>query len=774
MAAAVAAPRRASGPQRSRDPKPEIDSTPDEGGGILVERVPGSLAAQGSAADELISGMLARFRSVESIESETRREMLEDLDFFNGKQWPADILQRREAAGRPALTINRLPQFIRQVVNQARSAKPSPQINPQDSGSDPDTAEVLQDICRNIETRSDADVAYERAIEHQTQMGRGFVGVTTEYDSDEGFALALKIRSFRNPMRVYFDPSATEADGKDAEFCIITEDLDRKTFRRRFKGASQHSLDVLETEGNLPIGWADEQKIRIAEYWYKTYVKETLVECEMLAASTGQLMTITLPRHVIDQNEALRNPEILAKIQFKELRERDVARAQVRVALLSGSEILEGNADKTAGREWPGKYIPIVPVYGDESEHEGRVKYTGMVRHAKDAQRMYNYWGSALTEAIALAPRAPWVAAVGQLKGFEEIWKTANQNNPSVLYYKEVSAGGKFHPPPFRRVEEPPIQAIVVALQQADNDLKAVMGLYDASLGQQGPQESGKAILTRQRQGEIANSNFADNRARAVRQIGRILVDLIPKVYDVATVLRIRGEDGKARDVTVYSHPNPDVPEGVPNLRALQESEKVQGIYNLGVGRYDVSVSVGPSFQSRRQEALEAMLSIIQYAPETAPVMMDRIFANSDWPDAQVLRKRFERLVPAAAQPPKDGGENFPPEAQQQITQLTQQLEQVTQELQKLQFEAKAKTEEGKARVQATSITAQATVQAESIRQQGEVQRDQAQIAADAQAAAVQAQYDRQLAVLQGQIDAMLTRLDAMVAQRAEHTSEAA
>jgi hypothetical protein len=773
--------RAAAGPTPSPDRETASDVVVTSDEAKAVQRQRKQTEAQKAQARKLIDEMLECYRKIDTAESQLRRDMREDLEFVQGDQWPPEIKARREKAGRPCLTTNRLPQFIRLVTNQARASKPGIQINPVDSGADPETAQVLQDICRHVEVSSDADIAYERAAEHQAQMGRGYIGVVTEYDDDEGFTQRIKIRGFRNPFRVFLE-MGDEVDGKDAERAIVIDDYDRSEFTRRWPFADLVSLESLRDEQTLSIDWADGQKIRVAEYWYTRYEEQEIVDVE-LTNEAGQRESMILLRKVLDDL----TPEDRASLALKEWRARTVKRRRVYVALCSGAEILDGNAERTAGIEWPSKYIPIVPVLGDEVELNGKVDYRGMVRNAKDPQRMYNYWVSAITEAIALAPRAPWVGTKGQFKGLEKKWATANTDAHAFLQYNEVTSGGRYAPPPQRRVEEPAIQAMVMALRQADNDLKAVMGLYDASLGQRGPEESGVAVQTRQRQGEIANSNFGDNQARAIRQVGRIIVDLAPKIMDVATVMRLRGDDGKAREVTVYSNPNPQLPAdgSIPDLRALKEAETAGKIYNIGVGRYDVSVSVGPSFKSRRQEAVEAILSIINSNPNVAPYVLDLLFRNSDWPDAKLIADRFERMVPAQARDPQDGAPPIPPEVQKQLELLQQQLQEVQAAYEEAKRTLEAKQVETAGKVQVAKVAGEAAVTAEGIRQQGA----QALAALEGKIAeylaSVEARNDQMLAILEARLesmqikleareDARVAREEARIAERSESSPKAA
>jgi hypothetical protein len=775
--------------QPAADPQPPAGANdprlPDADGQIVetTEKSPTQSQADQQTVKDLIARAHKQFTHVSSVESRMRSEMRDDMLFRGAEnQWPLALKQLREANGRPCITINRIPQFIRQVVNRSRANKPSIQVNPVDSAADPDTAEILQAICRQTEVNSHADIAYETASDHQATMGRGYIRVTTDWDNDTGFEQTIKILGYDNPLSVYLDPAYSEVTHTPANYGLEIEDVDREEYKARFNktDADMIGLDAFRSVGDAPPQWVTEETIRIARYWYVTHEPYEIVQISMpwlpdpenpTAQPKPQILTV--PRDVLGkQLDAYRadpngNPQATGIPGVTVLQTRTVNRRKVKVCTINAVEILDGNETKTGGRDWPGSRIPIVPVLGDVVNMDGRVDIRGMVRDGKDPARMYNYWVSAATETIALAPRAPYIGYAGQFKNFETRWEAANSRNFAYLEVNPVTVDGKAAPLPKRSVEEPAIQAIMIALRQADNDLKAVMGLFDPSLGEQGPEESGKAILARQRQGEVANSNFADNLARAVRQVGEIIIDIAPKVYSVPTVLRILGEDGaEPYQAMVHAGQPPDLPKGVVDLDALAKQRGLKGIYDISVGRFDVTISVGPSYQSRRQEAVEAMVQVLNGNPTLMPVIGDIFFGAMDWPGAKGIAKRLARGVPPQFRDPDPGQQEVPPQAQQQLQQQGQQIQQLTQELQQLQLEKQTKAQELAAKGQQAAAEIQSRERI--AQQQMETQRQIAELKAisDANNQAAQVRADKQAMVLQAQLDAMQTKLEAMLATR--------
>lgn len=589
--------------------------------------------------DKFLKTARERFKLCDDAESEIRREALDDLNFRAGQQWPQQIEADRKLSQRPCLTINRLPQFIKQVVNEQRQNRPSIQINPVGDGADQDTAEILQGLTRHIEINSNADVAYDTAFDHAATHGFGYFRVITEYQDDKSFDQEILFKRIINPFTVYFDPTCNEPDYSDARFAFIVEDFTESEFKEQYPGSDTAGLSDFSSVGDNISAWIGPGHIRVAEYFWIENETKTLVVLQDGSTTFKESL-----------------PDNGAGIAFQNSRTVEVQ--TVNWAKITAKEILEQTV-------WPGKWIPIVPVLGDEMIVDGKRQLVGIVRFAKDPQRMYNYMRSAITEMIALAPKAPFIVAEGQIEGFEEQWAQANNRNFATLTYKAKGLNGQTLPPPQRNTWEPPIQAVTIALGQSENDLKGTTGIYDASLGERGPEQSGKAILARQKQGDTANFNLIDNLSRSIKHGGRIVLDLIPHIYDAQRTIQIVKPDA--------THDMVQIAPGAP----IEQSPGVEQIYDLTKGKYSVTVSVGPSYQSRRQEAVTSMLEFIKADPAVLQVAGDLLVGNMDWPGATEIAARLKKMLPPALQ--DDDKDPVPPQAQAKIAQLTQQL-QVTQQ----------------------------------------------------------------------------------------------
>lgn len=619
---------------------------------------------------DLLDTMRSRFSLAISAYSDSREDELDDLRFMAGSpdnnwQWPADVLATRGSVqgqtinARPCLTINKLPQHVRQVTNEQRQNRPTGKVIPADDRADVRVAEIFDGMVRHIQYISDADVAYDTACDNQVTYGEGFIRLLTEYVRDDSFDQDIKIGRIRNSFSVYMDPTIQDPCGADAKWCFITEDVTKEEYERLFPDAMPISSIQTQGVGDASLSqWLAEDTVRIAEYFFYEYSPATLN---------------LYPGNVTAFDKTPQDAA-LKQMFGKPLRSRQADRRKVKWVKTNGYEVLEE-------RDWAGKWIPVVRVVGNEWEVDGQIHVSGLVRNAKDAQRMYNYWVSQEAEMLALAPKAPFIGYGGQFEGYEMQWKTANTNNWPYLEVNPDATDGIGNPLPLPQRAAPPLAqtGLIQAKMGASDDIKATTGQYDSSLGATSNERSGRAILARERQGDTGTYHYVDNLARAVRHVTRQLVDLIPKIYDTERVARIVGLDGNVDMVKI----NPMQPEPVKELRD-QNGIVIEKIYNPSVGVYDVMVTTGPGYMTKRQEALDAMSMLLQSNPQLWSVAGDLFIKNMDWPGAQEMAARFAKII----DPKVMEGEDQSPEmqaAKMQLDMLTQELNQVVGMLQRVE-----------------------------------------------------------------------------------------
>ena len=630
--------------------------------------------------DDLHRKALRHFDTAMIADKSNREIALQDAQFVAGEQWPEEVKLSRQ--NRPCLTINRLPTFIRQVSNEIRMKPPSINVLPGEDG-DVDTAEVIEGLIRSIEANSKAKRVYSRGIEDSARCNMGFWRVCTDYVDDEAFDQELLIESISNPLGVLWDPDAKDPLGSDWKFAFVIETMTLDAFKAKYPNKSYGLNGDGTTNVNTSLFWINGDKVQIAEYWYveeksvkivqlengeaidvKDYDKmvdaynehiqllNEIYQAEVLEAQQEQQEPPEggMPPEPVDMPEPPEAPEpppMPMRGRDGEPRMREVKRAVVRSRLMSAGEWL------SEPQEWAGSRIPIIPVWGEEYRIGDRKVRRSLIYAAKDSQRMINYWRSASVEALALAPKAPWLVTPKNVEGHEAMWRAAGQGNPAVLFFNPDPVTGK----PERQAPAPVQGAMLQEAALAQDDLKATTGIFDAALGAQSNETSGKAIMARQMEGDVSTYVFLDNLLQAVEETGRILVDMIPKVYDVSRQIRILGKKMESKIIKVNDG----------------------GQYDLTRGKYDVHCVTGPSFTTQRQMAAEMFQSFVQSAPATAAILIPRMVENMDLPDAKEIAEELRGISGEQKQAPpppnpKDMAQAENYQAQAGKTQVETQL----------------------------------------------------------------------------------------------------
>lgn len=618
--------------------------------------------------DPIVAEAKARFDRCVEAEGTFRKLFVEDMKFANGDpdnnwQWPDKIRQSRDGDSRPCLTINKVRQHNLQIINDAKQNKPSIKTLPVDGQADIQIAKILDGIMRHIEYNSHAEIAYDTATEFAVQGGLGYWRVVTEYAHDGSFEQEIYIRRVKDPLAVYIDPDINSADGADAKYGFVIEDLTKDEFKAQYPGEKAASVNwPMEATGDA---WLSKDSIRVGEYFRRAEKKDTLVQHPV----KGPVKASAIEDE--DERKAL--------LADPNVKKRSVTEPHFEWFKIAGDVIIEQN-------EWPGRYLPIVRVVGEEITIDGKVERKGHTRNMKDGQRMYNYMTSANVEYIALQTKTPFVGPIEAFEGYEDEWANANKENLPYLPYNGLNEAGNPIERPSR--EQPPVgaSAYLQAMQTAQQELMMTSGQYQEQFGAPSNADAGVAIAARQRQGDKATYHFIDNVARAIRYTGRIMVDLIPKIYDTQRVVRIVGEDGTED----FAKLNPDQKHAVGDQQGqpaqpqegtqkMSAEQAAQLIYNPAIGRYDVTVEVGPNYETRRQEAFHALTQIMGQDPDLMKVAGDLLFKAADFPMAEEVAERLHRTIPAAIL-----GEGPTPEMQdatQKMDHMGQMIQQLTDEL---------------------------------------------------------------------------------------------
>lgn len=615
-----------------------------------------------------------RLKLAVEAESQYRDDAIEDLEFGDGRQWPDDLYNFRKINKRPSLTFNFTDMIVRRIINNMRAQRPQIKTHPVSQATVED-AKVVNGLLRHIQTLSKAEVAYDTGGEFAVRIGWGFWRIISEY-IPKAFEQEVKIVPVRNPFTVYMDPSAVMPDGSDQRWCIISHKMKKTEYRLMYPHADMTAFTNFGPGDMLMQDWQSAEEIRLAEYFRIYETREPLLQ---LTTGSGvwedewDLWADRIRAAGFD----------LAKQNGQPIK-RPAMRRNVEWYLLNGVNILDRRArggDEDKG-PIPGEWIPVVRCEGNALDYNGQIRRKGVIRDLKDPARMVNYWQTAKTERLAAATKSPWILAEGQADGHPE-WEDANQKPYNRLEYKPVTGPEGQPIPPPQRIEPAEVEAgFAEALQSSMGALMGIAGMpHEPTQDMPGQVISGKALRMRQLMSDISHFQYYDNQTMAVCHTGRILLGQIPRYYGTERMQRIVGEDGVPQMVML----NQKVIN--PQTQAI---EKIKN--DLTVGRYDVVMDTGPSYETKRMEAADAMLDLMRtpLGEVAVKVGADIIFRNMDWPGADELANRSLPLSPQGFE--KALG-SMSDEAKAVAQAMQQQVMQLKAENQQLQMQVKYKTD---------------------------------------------------------------------------------
>lgn len=595
------------------------------------------------AAKKLVKRVRDRYKVMKEADEDNRKKAMADFKFINvpGEQW--DQTMKTQRGQRPCYEFNELRIKCKRVINDMRANRPQAKVRGYED-NDVDTAEILEGLGRNIWNCSDADTTVDNAGEYQVGAGMGAWRIVTDYESDMSFDQDIYIEGIKNPFCLYADPAAKDPLKRDARDWVLTEKIPRTVYDDTYSDKKAVSFDADENDDDDDWGTDKEsEEVRIAEYWYKEPIT-----VELWLLKDGK---------VVDSTD-----EAAKQIPQDQIAKKRTAKShKIMMAIVSGNAVLEGPL------ECAGKEHRFVQVFGESLVIDGKTIWHGLGRFAKDAQRNLNITQTAALESTAASLQSKYWSTLKQAEGLSEKWAEAIQKNLPIQYYNpDPMAPG---PPQRMAGAEIPVAMLQLG-QQASQLMKSVTGIFDASLGERSNENSGRAIIARQQQGEIATFNYQDNMAKAVQRTWEILLDLIPEVYDTERTIRVLGADGaeKYKKINTFE-PNPEDPTNPLKVNDLRQ------------GKYDVTITVGPNFQTLRQEAAETWAQMASSDPNLMVAAGDLVYKSMDVPYAEQIAERMKVMLPQPIQQMlQQDDQKIPPEARQALMQADQAMQIVQQQ----------------------------------------------------------------------------------------------
>lgn len=692
---------------------------------------PETSADAGRRSDaDILSEARKRYQACKDAEGDNRRKAIEDLNFLVGgeNQWDSVALQARKADNRPIITVNSLPTYLHQVTNDQRMNTPAIKVHAVDDKADPETANVRQGLIRHIEYDSNADVAYDTAVNSAAAVGFGYFRLVTDYEAESSFNQKIMFQRIRNAMSVKLGPHV-EPDGSDSRFAFVELKMSKDEFKRDYPEADAGASTVFN-EDSAYADWLTDTEVLVCDYYcIETEAAEVVRLTNGESGFKDDLLELP-PGVTIDKTRmGMRSKTMLYKI--------------------TGVDILERTEIKC-------KWIPVFPVYGDEIDIEGKIIRSGIIRNAKGPAQMYNVMMTSATEEVLSRSKSPYIMAEGQDEGWEDEWDSANVRALSVLHYKPVALGDKLAPPPQRnQMADVPTGFLALSMHASDN-VKKTTGLFDASLGARGTATSGKQELAQQREGDVANFHYMDGLMRTIRHCARCINNMIPHYYDAERTVRILGEDDSASYVTI------------------NEQKGAEKALDMSVGEYDVTVTSGPSFSTMRQENAEFFANALSSAkdPASAAVFSYLAIQNQDVPGGETATKMMKTLLPPQAKAVLDEENSEGDEEVIQTPHGPVPVAQVPQILQNLEMKIQ-QCEEALQKVDASKTQTELLKQQTEHLKQQQVMKESESLPAKLEAERIKAQADlanAETARIQAQADMLRAQAEA---QMAPHTARA-
>lgn len=637
-----------------------------------------------------------RLKLSEANEADNRSRGLEAIAFRNGQQWPDDIYnQRANVEKRPTLTINKTNTWCVRLKNQLRQQRPRIKCQPVSGGSRVEDADVITGLIRHIETLSKSSVAYDIGVESAIDIGWGYWRIVADYTAPDSFDQELLIKPIQNTFTVYDDPLSIMPAGEDRRFLLISEEMSRAEYKRRYPRADNAEWQPMAAGDQDTAAWDSRFKIRLAEYFRIHEVADTLV---LMTDGRGWYKS-QLPSQETMLASGFRpqtRPRLNPEAEPEEVT-RPTTRKQVQWFRLNGTKIVDR-------RDLPGKYIPVIRCEGNKTVLNGNVSRKGMVEDLMDPARMFNYWRSSETERYALSPKAPWLIAEGQDEGHPE-WDDANTRSYSRLVYKPVTGpdGVTVLPPPMRLPATPIEQGFAQAAQSASLDLMEVAGMQPENPELTARVIGGNKYLQR-RQGmqDLTHFQFYDNQTYSIMMTGVMLLDLIPYYYDTRRMQRIIGEDGVAKMIDL----NP--PADDPTAQAINRVAT-----NLQIGRYDVVMDTGPGYQTKREEGTESLINLLgtPLGQKIADTSADLVVRGMDFYGADDVA---DRMAPTTPEGMEKALEGMPKQAKSIVTALMSENQQLKQVMQQQALEIKYGIAKEEVRQKGTAAVTAATIESKN------------------------------------------------------------
>jgi hypothetical protein len=574
-----------------------------------------------------------------------------DKQFALMIQWNSNEQEEIIRLGLPSLQFNKLYDFCKKIIGEARDITPTLQVRSKKYVSDTDDASnldlqqrinLMQNFLRALAYNSESQIAYETAFENAIYCGYGAIHIKYEYEDSTSFDRKIRVAAVPISEKAFFDPSATNPTKSDGEFCGVYYNVDKSLFKKLYPDIP-FPVGFPENTPNY-FGWEEDDTITIVDYYYKDWFKKSLILLD-----NGQ---------VIEDSELDDYLELCAENNLpiptiSDRREADDNK--IMHCKMIKDHILERN-------DHPSKVLPVIYEDGDSYIYQGNQYTQSFIHHAIDAQRFLNYTGIAIAQGLKNARKEQYMATPAMIKGYDYQWQRPELYQGALMYNFDPKAGKPDKLPP----SEIP-QSLYQNYERANDDIQSILGIYNANLGAPTSEISGVAINAKVQQGNFGASVYRNNLIRSIEQVGRAILSMIPTVYDTERSVSLLAQDGKSTVARINQRTaNGDIKNNV--------TEEI----------FDLAIEAGASYEAQKQTALDLLLKLLSIAPQAFPLVADLVADNLDIINRPQMVERLRTLVPAAiiakekgeAPPPPPPPASPPPDPAAQAKMMQAQVQQ--------------------------------------------------------------------------------------------------
>lgn len=652
-----------------------------------------------------------------------------DVNFSFNDQWEGyergEFLQRQKVV----LTINVLYSYLMQIIAEQRQNSAQIEVRNLDGRAQQSEITMVENMLREIAYQSDSDLAYQTGFKCALMGGFGAWRVTIDYESHNSFDEAVKIVRIKDPLKCYFDPDAQHPTKCDGEYCGIYTRMTPEEFAAAYPEIDNPRSALPPISSSNDFNWFDGKEITVCEHFQKVYEKKKLCKLsngdavleedlkehlaflneqreDQMTELRAKWMETQRQNNISGIVEPLNDETINSHIpKIKVVDERETTVTKIKQYKFIKDVILEEG-------EFYGHMLPIVFVDGDTEMLNGKECCRSFIRFARDAQKLLNFNVSEIAQKMKVSRGATFMATATQIGGeYKELWRNPEASIAALLYNPDPMAMANGGAPIVMPAQELP-QTLLGMPGTILNLIQLILGRYEANKGEQGNEQSGRAIANRAKQGNLAVFVYLDNLNAAIEQTARICLHLLPYILTENRYIGLRARDGKTNFTQI----------------------KAVDLEKLKKMKYDVAVKAGSPFEMQKADSYAQLLSFIQLNPQAlSTILADLAAENLNVSNVQQIVDRVKQFVVPSEIIAAETGQPPPPpkpnpqleiaqkEAQARLMEAQAKLQKVSQdsnvahmktqaEVGKAMLDYQGKVEEYKHKAGQNNLQAQTTL----------------------------------------------------------------